>query len=98
MVLTIHRPRDTVEKDAVSVYRTVDDMGQTLHSVHVVKTTIDIDDKLTSEAMRKSGARTKKDAIELALKELVQLRNRKALADAFGSQPEIAEIPSRRGR
>lgn len=35
------------------------------------RTNIDIDDELVAEAMRKYGLRTKKDAVDLALRKLV---------------------------
>jgi Arc/MetJ family transcription regulator len=35
------------------------------------RTNIDIDDELVAEAMRKFGLRTKKDAVDLALRRLV---------------------------
>jgi Arc/MetJ family transcription regulator len=37
-----------------------------------VRTNIDIDDRLMSEAMRRSGARTKKAAVEAGLRLLAQ--------------------------
>ncbi len=43
-------------------------------SVHKVRTNIEIDDKLMKDALRATGARTKREAVELGLKTLVQLR------------------------
>ena len=40
-----------------------------------MRTNIDIDDRLMHEAMRKSGAPTKKAAVEEALKLLIQTRS-----------------------
>ena len=39
-----------------------------------MRTNIDIDDKLIAEAMALTGAKTKKQAVEEALKEVVQRR------------------------
>lgn len=50
-----------------------------------MKTTVVIDDDLMSEAMKASKARTKREAIELGLKELVRRRNLDALKDELGT-------------
>ncbi len=42
--------------------------------VHRMRTNIEIDDKLMKEALRATGAKTKREAVELGLKTLVQLR------------------------
>ena len=42
--------------------------------VHKVRTNIEIDDKLMKDALRATGAKTKREAVELGLKTLVQLR------------------------
>ena len=39
-----------------------------------MRTNIEIDDKLMKGALRATGARTKREAVELGLKTLVQLR------------------------
>ena len=39
-----------------------------------MRTNIEIDDQLMSDALRATGARTKREAVELGLKTLVQLR------------------------
>ena len=39
-----------------------------------MRTNIEIDDKLMTEALRALGAKTKREAVELGLKTLVQLR------------------------
>jgi Arc/MetJ family transcription regulator len=43
-----------------------------------------INDALMDEAMKASGARTKKDVVNLALQELVRSRKKKNLADLAG--------------
>jgi Arc/MetJ family transcription regulator len=44
------------------------------NEVHKVRTNIEIDDKLMKDALKATGARTKREAVELGLKTLVQLR------------------------
>lgn len=39
-----------------------------------MRTNIEIDDKLMKEALRATGAKTKREAVELGLKTLVELR------------------------
>ena len=50
-----------------------------------MKTTLEIDEKLVEEAMKASGTKTMKAAIELGLKELISARRRKALALMIGN-------------
>ena len=49
------------------------------------KTTVVIDDKLLEEAMRMSGAKTKKQAITNGLKELIRRKNIEALRQELGT-------------
>jgi Arc/MetJ family transcription regulator len=49
------------------------------------KTTVQIDESLLAEAIRATGARTKKEAIEAGLKYLVQRKNREALRHELGT-------------
>ena len=42
--------------------------------VHIMRTNIEIDEKLMQDALRATGAKTKREAVELGLKTLVQLR------------------------
>ncbi len=49
------------------------------------RTTLDINEGLLGDAMRLSGARTKTEAIELALRELVRRRERELLRKELGS-------------
>ncbi len=50
-----------------------------------IRTNIVIDDKLLKEAFSVSRAKTKKDLIHEALRELVRLRKRKDLTELAGS-------------
>jgi len=49
-----------------------------------MRTNIMIDDELIDQAMRISGLSTKKDVVAIALKEFVERRSRKDLADLHG--------------
>jgi Arc/MetJ family transcription regulator len=49
----------------------------------MARTNIDIDDELIAEAMRKYGLRTKKEAVDLALRRLVGPRLSKELLDSI---------------
>ena len=42
-------------------------------TVHKMRTNIEIDDKLMRDALRYTGAKTKREAVELGLRTLVQL-------------------------
>ena len=44
-----------------------------------MRTTIDIDDRLMRQAMRSSGARTKRAAVEAGLRLLIQTRRQKSV-------------------
>jgi Arc/MetJ family transcription regulator len=49
------------------------------------KTTVMIDEHLLEEAVRATGARTKKEAIEAGLRSLIQRHNRDALRKELGT-------------
>lgn len=49
------------------------------------KTTVIIDDKLLEEAMRVSGAKTKRQAITTGLEELIRRKNIEALRQELGT-------------
>jgi Arc/MetJ family transcription regulator len=49
------------------------------------KTTVMIDEHLLEEAVRATGARTKKEAIEAGLRSLIQQHNRDALRKELGT-------------
>ncbi len=51
----------------------------------MAKTTVIIEDKLLDEAMKVSGAKTKKEVINTGLKELVRLKNLEALRQELGT-------------
>ena len=47
-------------------------------------TNIDIDDELVAEAMKISGARTKREVVDRALREMVARARRPSIRDLFG--------------
>ena len=49
-----------------------------------MRTNIEIDDKLMKDALRATGAKTKREAVELALKSVVQLRAQEKARDLKG--------------
>ena len=49
-----------------------------------MRTNIVIDDKLIADAIKATGARTKREAVELGLKALVQLKRQEALKGLRG--------------
>ncbi len=49
-----------------------------------MRTNIVIDDKLMAEAIKVTGANTKKEAVELGLKALVQLKRQEAIRGMRG--------------
>lgn len=49
------------------------------------KTTVQIDESLLEEAIKATGAKTKKEAIEAGLKSLVRNKNREALRKELGT-------------
>lgn len=51
-------------------------------------TNIDIDESLVAEAMKVSGARTKREVVDRALREMVARAKRPRLRDIFGTATE----------
>ena len=50
-----------------------------------MKTTIVIDDELLQEAMKASNTKTKREAVEAGLRELVRRKNLEALIEELGT-------------
>jgi len=50
-----------------------------------MRSTIDINEELLEEAKALTGAKTKKELIDLSLRELIRRRRREHLASFFGS-------------
>jgi Arc/MetJ family transcription regulator len=53
--------------------------------VHNMRTNIEIDDKLMKDALKATGAKTKREAVELGLKTLVQLRAQEKARELRGN-------------
>lgn len=49
-----------------------------------MRTNIDIDDALLAEAMKLTGVRTKREAVEIALRDLVRLKRQTNLRQLWG--------------
>jgi Arc/MetJ family transcription regulator len=65
-----------------------------------MRTNIDIDDELMETALRESGLRTKRAAVEEGLRALIERQRRRKLLDAFGKYPwegDLAEMRRWRG-
>ncbi len=66
-----------------------------------MRTNIDLDDTLVDEAMKVSGAKTKKEVVDLALRALIKARTKKDLLDLVGHidiDPEFDHKMARRTR
>lgn len=50
-----------------------------------MRTNIEIDDKLMKEALRATGAKTKREAVELGLRTMVQLRAQEKARELRGA-------------
>lgn len=54
-----------------------------------MRTTLDIDDNLLKEIMKTSGAKTKKGAIVIALKEYLRTKRREELKEMIGNYDDF---------
>lgn len=70
-------------------------MDQVVQSVPM-KTTVNLDNDLVRHAMSIHRGKTKTAVLELGLRELINAHQRRKLSEAFGSQPELSEVPRRR--
>jgi Arc/MetJ family transcription regulator len=59
-------------------------MRPTFERTHNMRTNIEIDDKLMKDALEATGAKTKREAVELGLRTLVQLRAQEKARDLKG--------------
>ena len=55
-----------------------------LSEIHKMRTNIEIDDKLMKDALRATGAKTKKEAVELGLRTLLDLRSQEKARELRG--------------
>lgn len=61
-------------------------------------TNLAIDDKLLNEALKISGLKTKKDTVNLALKEFVNRRKQLEILDLFGKMDPDPDYDYKKGR
>jgi len=54
-----------------------------------MRTTLDIDAELIEKVLKTTGARSKKRAIEIAMKEFLRAKRRKELSDLIGNYEEF---------
>jgi Arc/MetJ family transcription regulator len=54
-----------------------------------MRTTLDIDAELLGKVVKSTGARSKKKAIEIAMKEFLRAKRRKELSDLIGNYEEF---------
>lgn len=68
----------------------------TLEGWPEMRTNIVIDDELIAEAMRLSGARTKREAVEHSLRLLVQLKRQEQLRGSRGKLKWVGDLEALR--
>ena len=63
-----------------------------------MRTTLNIDDELLTEAAKLTGVKEKTSLVRMGLKALIALESGKRLADLGGSEKRLRPIPRRRSR
>ena len=61
-----------------------------------MRTNIEIDDKLMKDALRATGAKTKREAVELGLRTLVRLRQQEEIRRYRGKLPCRGDLEAMR--
>jgi Arc/MetJ family transcription regulator len=61
-----------------------------------MRTNIVIDDRLMAEALKVSGAKTKREAVELGLRTLVRIRSQEGLRKLRGKLPWEGDLDAMR--
>lgn len=61
-----------------------------------MRTTLDLDETLVSQAMKETGARTKTELVERGLKVLLEREARKRLKALYGEGPRLRPVRRRR--
>ena len=69
-----------------------------LHKRSPLRTNIEIDDELMAKALRLTGLRTKRAAVEAGLRALIEKRGRELLLEAAGKYPWEGDLDRMRGR
>jgi Arc/MetJ family transcription regulator len=60
-----------------------------------MRTTLDLDNELVSRALQETGAKSKTEVIEMALRVLLEREARKRLKALAGTMPDLEEVPRR---
>ena len=66
------------------------------HYIHIMRTNIEIDDELMTEALRRSGAPTKRAAVEEGLRLLIQTRRQSGIRRLRGKVKWEGDLDSMR--
>lgn len=61
-----------------------------------MRTNIEIDDELMEQAMRATGATTKRAAVEASLRQMVQLKEQAKIRELFGKVPWEGDLDAMR--
>jgi Arc/MetJ family transcription regulator len=61
-----------------------------------MRTNIEIDDKLMRDVLKATGLKTKKDAVDLALKTLIRLKNQETIRDLRGKLDWVGDLDDMR--
>ena len=61
-----------------------------------MRTNIEIDDKLMSDVLKATGLKTKKDAVELALRTVLRLEQQAKVRKCRGRLPREGDLDSKR--
>jgi Arc/MetJ family transcription regulator len=64
-------------------------LPQPAKNIPVMRTTLDIDAELLGKVVKTTGARSKKKAIEIAMREFLRAKRRKELSDLIGNYEEF---------
>ena len=65
-------------------------------AIHIVRTNIEIDDQLMQDALRCTGARTKREVVERGLRTLVQLARQVEVRRMRGQLPWEGDLEAMR--
>ena len=74
------------------------DQCNLVHKRPAMRTNIEIDDELMAKALRLTGLRTKRAAVEAGLRALIEKRGRELLLEAAGKYPWEGDLDRMRGR
>ena len=61
-----------------------------------MRTTLDLDQELVERALQETGARSKREVVEMGLKALLERKARLRLKALFGKGPKLSAVRRRR--